>query len=290
MGSPSNVEFAKRLGELVESGREFAVCTVIEVVGSASARPGAKAIVDSTGRHLWGWVGGGCAETLVADESVAAIRDRRPRIVEVDLDDEVLGVGMPCGGHMRVYIEPVLPEPRLLILGHGLIAETVASIAKLLDFHLTVNDPLASVDTFPGADVRVEDDPDYAKAECGPQTFVVITTQHKSDYEALSRVLRQRPAYVGLVASRKRSALLLERLYEDGFTPEELRRVSAPCGLDLGAGTPQEIGLAIFSEILQQLRGAGTTGRPLREVKGVAITPDGVEIPDGPTSSGECPS
>ena len=94
--------------------------------------------------------------------------------------------------------------------------------------------------------MRVTQDPDYAKAECDAQTYVVIATQHKSDYEALQRVLRQSPAYVGLVASRKRSALVLERLHEDGMPLELLRRVAAPAGLDIGAVTPQEIALSIF--------------------------------------------
>jgi xanthine dehydrogenase accessory factor len=289
MAGPSASDFVRHMNGLIEAGDRFAVATVVETEGSASARPGAKAIVDAQGRTVFGWVGGGCAETTVRDEALLAIEEQRPRMIRLDLDDEVLGVGMPCGGYMRVYIEPFLPQARLLVLGHGVIAETLAALGKLLELHVTVNDPLATAEAFPQADVRVVDDPDYAKVECDADTYVVITTQHKSDYEALERVLRQGPAYVGLVASPKRSALLFERLYEDGFSASDLRRVSAPCGLDVGSQTPQEIALSTIAEILQRRRGGKSTGRPLIEVKGVRITEQGVEIPEGPLSHEKCP-
>ena len=101
-------------------------------------------------------------------------------------------------------------------------------------------------------------------------------------------MLRQSPAYVGLVASRKRSALLFERLHQDGFSPEVLRGVAAPCGLDLAADSPQEIALAILAEVVQRHKGRGS-GRPLTEVKGVQISEQGVEVPDGPVESSRCP-
>ncbi|MEE8557866.1 MAG: XdhC family protein [Myxococcota bacterium] len=261
-------EFTRHLATLVEANEPCAVATIVEVDGSASARPGAKAIVDGSGRLVLGWVGGGCAESTVREACLRAIAERRPQTLRLDLDDEVLGVGMPCGGHMTVFVEPYVTQPRLLVLGHGLIAETLAAVGKLLELRIAVNDPLATPEAFPDADERTTHDPDYAKAECDANTYVVITTQHRSDYEALSRVLGQQPAYVGLVASRKRTALLLERLAEDGFSEKDLRAVSAPAGLDLGAETPQEIALSILAEILQRIRQPATTGLPLVEVKG----------------------
>ncbi len=289
VSSPSTLEFTRRLSALVEAGEPCAVATIVEVEGSASARPGAKAILDRSGRVVFGWVGGGCAETAVRDEALRAMAEGRGRTIRLDLDDEVLGVGMPCGGHMMVFVEPYMAQPRLLVLGHGKIAETVAALGKLVEFHVTVNDPLATPEAFPGADVRITDDPDYAKVECDADSFVVITTQHRSDYEALSHVLRQRPAYVGLVASAKRSALLFERLHEDGFPVELLRHVSAPSGLDLGSETPQEIALSIFAEVLQRRRGGESTGRPLAEVKGVRVTDEGLEVPEGSGNPERCP-
>ena len=290
MSLPDPLQFVRHLATLVEAGERCVVATVVSVDGSASAQPGSKAIVDARGELVYGWVGGGCAETAVRDEALRALAERRPRLLRLDLEDEVLGVGMPCGGFMDLYIEPVFPRTRLLIVGHGLIAEMLAAVGHLLEFQVVVNDPLASAERFPDADECIANDPDYAKVFGGPDTYVVITTQHKSDYEALSAVLRQQPEYLGLVASRKRSALLFERLREDGFTGEALRAVSAPCGLDLAAQSPQEIALSILAEIAQRRAGRESTGRPLAEVKGVVIGEAGVEIPEGPLTSEKCPS
>jgi xanthine dehydrogenase accessory factor len=281
VSAPDPIEFARRYAALVEAGEPFAVATVVATEGSASARPGAKALVDAQGNLLFGWIGGGCAESTVRDEALAALADSRPRLLRLDLDDEVLGVGMPCGGYLNVFVEPVLPRAMLWILGHGAIAETLSRMGTLLGFHVTVDDPLASAEAFPTAQVRIADDPDYSKVECGPGSYVVITTQHKSDYEALERVLRESPAWVGLVASRKRAALLLERLHEDGFSLEQLRNVRSPCGLDVGSETPQEIALSILAEIVSARRG-GASGQPLAERGGGVVTERGSEVPDAP--------
>ena len=286
----SATEFARALAARLAAGENVAVATVVRVEGSASAKPGAKSIIDAQGRTVFGWVGGGCAESTVRDVAREVMAERGSRLVRLDLDDEVLGVGMPCGGHMDIYVEAMMQAPKLLVLGHGSIAETLCRFGHALGFHVTVNDALATREAFPDADLRVTEDPDYAKAECDAQTYVVIATQHKSDYEALQRVLRQSPAYVGLVASRKRSALVLERLHEDGVSAERLRRVASPAGLDLAAVTPQEIALSILAEIVQRLRGADTTARRLMDVKGVRITDAGVEVPDGPLESAKCPT
>lgn len=257
MAAPSHAGFVRQLEARIRAGEPVAVATVVRIHGSASAKPGAKAVIDAQGRTVFGWVGGGCAESRVREEACQAMQDGQPRVIELDLDDEVLGVGMPCGGSMEVYIEPVLPAPKLLVLGHGAIAETLVRMAKDLEFEVAVNDPLAQVERFPSADVLVDEDPDYAKLDCDANTHVVIATQHRGDYDALRAVLACEPAYVGLIASNKRSALVFERLREDGLDPSCVR---APCGLDLGARTPQEIALSILSEIVQRRRGGSARG------------------------------
>ncbi|MFQ5697793.1 MAG: XdhC family protein [Myxococcota bacterium] len=288
MSGPAPIDFARRYLALAESGEPFVVATVVDVEGSVSARPGAKALLDREGGVVLGWIGGGCAESAVRDAALEALADRATKLLHLDLDDEVLGVGMPCGGRMSVYVEPVIPAARLCILGHGAIAETLCALAHLVDLQVTVNDPLATDAAFPGADLRIIDDPDYTRVECDASTYVVVTTQHRTDFEALESVLPRRPAWVGVVASRKRSALLLERLAEAGFPSQVLERIAAPCGLDLGARTPSEIALSIVAEILWHMRGE-PSARPLAQVKGVRIREGRVEVPAGPVPSERCP-
>ena len=111
------------LHQLTESQTAFALATVVETRGSVSAKLGAKAIINADGELLSGWIGGGCAESQCRESAVQAIQQQQGFIIDIDLDDEMLGAGMPCGGAMRVFIDPVLPSPTLWVLGHGRFAE-----------------------------------------------------------------------------------------------------------------------------------------------------------------------
>ena len=264
-------EFFKKVYELSTRDEPFVVATVVRTEGSSSARAGAKAIILEDGRTVFGWVGGGCAESTVTEEAQAAIRDGRPRMVHLDLRDEVLGVGMPCGGEMEVYVEPFLALPELLVIGHGKIAESVATFGKLLGFLVVVDDPMATEEKFPMADRLIRDDPDLALLPVHSRTYAVITTQHRSDDLALRRALEGGAAYVSLVASRKRAKIVFETVIAQGVSPERLESVRAPAGIDIGAVTPEEIALSILSEIVQIRRGG--TGQALREVKDLQLAP-----------------
>ena len=253
----------QKAGELAAQRVPFAVATVVRVEGSTSAKPGAKALIDAEGRVLAGWVGGGCAETAVRSQAQKCLAEGKSETITLDMMDEVLGVGMPCGGLMDVFIEPVIPKATLLVLGHGRIAETLAELGYHLNFSVTVSDPGATRDKFPHADTLINDDIDFDACKVTPATCVVIVTQHKSDHLWLQKALQGNASYIGLVASRKRSRLVLDYALAEGVSPEKLNCVSAPAGLDLGAATPEEIALSIIGEIVALKRGGD--GRPLRQ-------------------------
>jgi xanthine dehydrogenase accessory factor len=246
--------FYAKAAELASQGKAFAVATVVRVEGSSSARRGSKAIINAEGKLVLGWVGGGCAESAVRSEALRCLKLGEPLVVMLDMTDEVLGVGMPCGGKMEVYIEPVVPKPDLLIAGHGRIAETLAALAHLLGFHIVVNDPGASQPAFPQAQVIAEDF-DLTQTPIGPNTYVVIATQHKNDHCWLQKALKGDAAYVALIASQHRAKLVLDYLAAEGVPPAKLARIFAPAGLDLGAATPEEIALSIMSQIVALRRG-----------------------------------
>lgn len=258
-----STELYRKAGELTAQKVPFAVATVVRVEGSTSAKPGAKALIDAEGKVVTGWVGGGCAETAVRSQAQKCMAEGKSEIITLDMMDEVLGVGMPCGGLMEVFIEPVIPKADLLILGHGRIAETLTELGYLMNFSVTVNDPTASREKFPRADKLISDDMDFDACTVTPATYVVIVTQHKGDHLWLQKALQGEAAYIGLVASRKRSRLVLDYALAEGVPQEKLDRVSAPAGLDLGAVTPEEIALSIMGEIVALKR--GKDGRPLRE-------------------------
>jgi xanthine dehydrogenase accessory factor len=94
--------FYSRSAELAAQRKPFAIATVVRVEGSSSARRGSKALIDSQGNILTGWVGGGCAESAVRSEALRCMRTEKPELITLDMQDEILGVGMPCGGMMDV--------------------------------------------------------------------------------------------------------------------------------------------------------------------------------------------
>jgi xanthine dehydrogenase accessory factor len=149
---------------LRDAKQPFALATVIETAGSVSAKTGAKAVIDRDGRVVSGWVGGGCAEATVCHAALDCLAAGESKVIELDLDDEVLGTGMPCRGSMRVYVEPVLPKPRLWILGHGRIAESLCAIGAMMDLEVVVDDPMADRERYLAASRLLTDDLMYDQA------------------------------------------------------------------------------------------------------------------------------
>jgi xanthine dehydrogenase accessory factor len=265
----------KKATELTSQGKSFAVATVVRVRGSSSAKCGAKALIDPVGKLLLGWIGGGCAESAVRSEALKAIQTERPRMITIDMTDEQLGVGMPCGGIMDIFIEPVLPNPELLIVGHGRIAQALAILGDLMGFAIIVNDPAADRDAFPQAERLVTEDFDLTETPVGARSFVVIATQHKQDHLWLERALEGNAAYIALIASHHRAALVLDYLRAEGASEDNIAKVWSPAGLDLGASTPEEIALSVMSQIVALRRGGQATSlRPqegiLRECDAIA--------------------
>lgn len=246
---------------LRKAKRPFALATVVETVGSVSAKTGAKAVVDREGRVIAGWVGGGCAEATVCHTALDCMTAGESKVIELDLDDEVLGTGMPCGGSMRVYVEPVLPKPRLWILGHGRVAESLCAIGAMMDMEVVVDDPMIDRERYPAASLLLADDLTYDQFAPQKDDYVVIATQHKGDHQSMERCLRSDVHHVALIASRKRSKLVLDYLRDQGFSEAELAKVYAPAGLDFHARTPEEIALSTLSEIVMLRRGGNNAHR-----------------------------
>ena len=235
------------IAELIAAGEPFALGIVVEAKGSTSARPGARAVFNVEGAVMCGWVGGGCAESTIAHAAIESLETEMPQVVDVNLDDEVLGAGMPCGGSMRVYVEPVIPRPTLWILGHGRVAECLCHLGALMSFDVVVDDPMASPDRYPEAKRLIAND-----SNCGAlrpaSDFVIIATQHRGDHESLRRLLASNVGYIALIASRRRTALVIDYLRKAGFDQPTLNRIHAPAGIDIGARTAEEIALSVIGE------------------------------------------
>jgi len=181
--------------DMQTASKPFAIATVVETAGSVSAKTASKAVIDHHGRVVAGWVGGGCAESTTCNQAMECLESGDTAIIDIDLNDEMLGAGMPCGGSMRVYVEPVLPQPTLWIMGHGRVAECLCLMGDLLGLKVVVNDPGVVWERYPNATRLITDDLDYEQLQPDQGDFVVIATQHKGDHESMQRALSSPAGY-----------------------------------------------------------------------------------------------
>lgn len=243
---------------LHRDGRPFALATVIARRPPQSVPVGARAIIEPDGR-MDGWIGGGCVRPTILREALEALADGRPRLVRVSPDEPLVGESfrtekfypMTChgGGAVEVYIEPVLPAPRLIVFGTSPVAESLVRLADPLGFRIRVADPAASRDRFPLAEAVVTDVATAAQ-DAGAGDYAIVATMGTGDEEALEAALAGRAAYVGLVASRRKARALLEALEARGVERARLERVTCPAGLDLGGTSAAEIALSILAQVV----------------------------------------
>ena len=253
-----------RAAELEAAGRPFAVATVVAVRRPTSARPGASGLVHPDG-SIEGWVGGSCAQPVVVREALRALVDGQPRLLRLSKDapaegrrgDGVVELVMTChsGGTLEIYVEPHLPAPVLWVAGTTPIAGALVALGSAAGWRVSVFDPIADPDAFPGAE-RVVVGTDIAGFDAGAAPAVVVATQGVWDEEALAAALARDATYVGLVASPTRAAVVRAWLRDEAGIPDDrLAALRAPAGLDLGAETAEEIALSILAELVQVRRG-----------------------------------
>jgi len=234
--------------DLVRRGESFALATVVWRQGPSSSQEGSRAIITAAG-ELRGWIGGACAEPVVIREARQVIAGGTARLLLLGSPGQ-FGAAVPDGmtvvpiscqseGALEVYIEPVVPAPSLVVVGRSPMARTLAELARAVGWRAAL--------------IAGED---FTAADASPAAMVVVATQGHGDEEVVERAVAARPAYLGLVGSRKRGAAVLGYLADRGLPQGELDRVRVPAGLDLGPTTHQEIAVAIMAELVQ-LRAAG---------------------------------
>ena len=253
-----------RAAELEASGTPFAVATVVAVRRPTSARPGSSGIIHPDG-SIEGWVGGSCAQPVVVREALRSLADGQPRLLRLSKDapaegrrgDGVIELVMTChsGGTLEIYVEPHLPAPLLWVVGTTPIAAALATLGAAAGWRVTVIDPIADPDGFPGAE-RVAVSADIRGLDPDASPYVVVASQGIWDEEAVGLALTREASYVGLVASPTRAAVVRDWLREETTIGEDrVAALRAPAGIDLGAETAEEIALSILAELVQVRRG-----------------------------------
>lgn len=259
----SDLKILKEAARLLENGTSFALCTVIEKRGSGPRDLGAKMIIRED-EETYGTIGGGVLESALVNECMKALKEGKSRRVTFNMTREkkegMIETGLICGGELTVFIDIIEPDLRLIIVGSGNVALSLAKLAEILRFRILVvddNSEIANQERFPMAERIIAGDlaEILSELDVGSKDFVVIAHgEPELDYAALEKMLEKKPAYVGLLGSKTKVAILVQRLRKQGISEAELKILHAPLGLDIGAQTPEEIGISILAEIIQHKR------------------------------------
>jgi xanthine dehydrogenase accessory factor len=245
----------------------YVVATVVWRRAPSSGKVGSRAIITANG-HVTGWLGGACAEPAVISEAKRALEEGTPRLMFLGPPEElaehqrdgVIAVPIACQseGALELYVEPVFPKPHVVIIGRSPAVDALAGMAAALGWRAAVVDDGGSADDHPSIE-HVFTSMDLGAAGVDEGSFVVVATQGHYDEDALQRALETAARYVGLVASRKRAEAVMGYLRDRGVPEEQLARVHAPAGIDLGHVAPDEIAVAILAELVK-LKALGDLG------------------------------
>ncbi len=250
-----------------EKGLAAALATVIGVIGSVPRHVGSKMLVWPDGTIV-GTVGGGAMEARVVQDAQAAMVDGQPRTVSYTLNDLRDGDPGVCGGTVNVFVEPLQTKPTLVVIGCGHVGKALAALGKWSGYRVFVSDDRAEYcneQHIPGMDGYLVCAPGALPDQLSidQRTYIAAVTRGLPiDVELLPALLKTSAPYLGLIGSRRRWALTVKALKEQGFTEQQLSRFHAPIGLELQAETPQEIAVSIMAEIIMVRRGG--SGQPMR--------------------------
>ncbi len=248
------------------------MATVVAVQRPTSARPGARGIIHRDG-SIEGWVGGSCAQPIVIREALRSLQTEEPRLLRLSADPGREASGpraegaveyvMTChsGGTLEIYVEPHVPQRRLLVAGATPIAQALVQLGNAMGYRASLVDPLTDPHAIPDG-IELLPDANLATLDAGSAPYIVVASQGQWDEEALAAALRRDDgAYVALIASPTRARAVRSWLAEEGLPPDRVAAMRAPAGLDLGATTPEEVAVSILAELIMVRRGrAGAAG------------------------------
>lgn len=262
-------------------GQAFALATVVRCAAPTSAKPGAKAVILPCGQ-ITGWIGGGCAQPTIQRVARRAIEEGKAYLVRIAPDGQpledahYLEFAMTCSsqGSLDIFVEPVLPKPWLLVLGHSPVARAIPPLAARVGFRVALAFPGLGDGPPPGlgdssppglgdssppglvadADADCIIDGWALPPEIGRPDFVVVASQGERDEEALAAALALGPRHLALVASAKKAAKLKAALLSSGHDASALAAIHAPAGVEIGAISAEEIALSVVAELVRTRR------------------------------------
>lgn len=260
--SDQRSSIVKTIEQLLDRGEVALVVTKVSGGGTI----GAKLLVREGG-IAFGSLGDPVLDSLVANHAsrFLASRDETRMISASEFDPN-----FPAARETNLLFERLQPAQRLVICGAGHVGASLARLAAFAGYHTTLIDDRADFlkrERFPEEQIDLVAANDWGAAlreaigNGRGVAVAVVTRGHNEDEQCMQVVVRAKPDYVGLIGSKRRTSIVIDRLRESGIPEEQLGKINAPIGLDIGAVTPEEVALAIMAEIVADRRGG--TGTPL---------------------------
>jgi xanthine dehydrogenase accessory factor len=263
------VDIYEEVVRLRRLGQKCALATIVQVNGSIPSYESAKLLVREDGSML-GTIGGGCVEAEVWNVARDVMQSERPRHMNFSLgQDAAYDNGLICGGQLSVFVEPVVPQPRVYVFGAGHISKSISKIANMAGFASVIVDnreAFANRDRFPEADEIFAEEYEevFPKLPIRDTSYVVIVTRgHRDDMRVMRWAVRTNAKYIAMIGSKRKVIGVVKELEKEGIPREAFERTFAPMGLDIGAITPEEIAVSIVAEMIAMRRTPETGWRSL---------------------------
>lgn len=253
-------EIAIHIEEQLAKGSNFAIAQVIDRIAPSSGKVGDKALILDNGK-LIGWIGGGCVRGIVVKEALEVIKTKKYRRIRISPEGGTRETAnykeyvMSCQskGTVEVMIEPVLPQPELIIVGKSNIARKLALLATTADFRVTVMANDIDPEMFPSAQKTAEK-VDFKQVNNHVNAYIVVTTQGDNDTESVIKALESSARYVGFVASAAKAQDIRAYLKTTSITEDRIKDLHSPVGLDINAKLAGEVAVSILAEIIEDFR------------------------------------
>jgi xanthine dehydrogenase accessory factor len=242
-------------------GQRGALATIVHTNGSIPSYESSRMLVREDG-SIAGTIGGGCVEADVWAAAKEVIAAETPRKMTFNLNNEAAyDSGLICGGTLEIFVEPILPQPKLHLFGGGHVSTALARVASLAGFAIGVIDDRASfanAERFPMAtEVFTSYEEAFEKLKPNAMTYLAIITRgHKDDMRVLEWAVGTEARYIGMIGSKRKVISVYKALEKNGIPREKFARVHAPVGLEIGALTPEEIAVSVTAELIAIRRNA----------------------------------
>ncbi|MGC2254849.1 MAG: XdhC/CoxI family protein, partial [Candidatus Acidiferrales bacterium] len=250
-----NMDLFEEIVRMRRAGQRGALATIVHTNGSIPSYESSRMLVRDDG-SIAGTVGGGCVEAEVWAAAKEVIREEMPRKMTFSLNNEAAyDAGLICGGTLEIFVEPILPQPRLYLFGGGHVSTALGRVASLAGFSINVIDDrssFANAERFPMAEEIVTSyEEAFEKLKPNASSYLVIVTRgHKDDMRVLEWAVGTEARYIGMIGSKRKVISVYRALEKQGIAIEKFARVHAPVGLEIGALTPEEIAVSVTAELI----------------------------------------